>query len=119
MIGFDGIIRILLGDVARGGYQLLDHSWVGRCPVGGHLGRAWAVIEGANKEPAGGRQVPLLRDQHVDDLAALVDRPIQIHPPPPPGDLHIRLLDEPTINGGGRALPCEVVTPPFVPSHVR
>jgi hypothetical protein len=40
MIGFDGVIRILFGDVARGGYQLLDHSRVGRCPVGAHLGRA-------------------------------------------------------------------------------
>jgi hypothetical protein len=32
--------------VARGGYQLLDHSQVGQCPVGGHLGRAQALLEG-------------------------------------------------------------------------
>ena len=76
VIGFDGVICVLLGDVARGGYQLLDHSQAGRCPVGGHLGRAQAVFEGAGEEPAGGGQIPLLGDHHVDDLAVLVDRPV-------------------------------------------
>jgi hypothetical protein len=46
VICFDGVIRVLLGNVARGGYQLLDHSQVGQCPVGGHLGRAQALLEG-------------------------------------------------------------------------
>jgi GNAT acetyltransferase-like protein len=32
MIGFNGVIRVLLGDGARGGYQLLDHPRVGGCP---------------------------------------------------------------------------------------
>jgi hypothetical protein len=43
MIGFEGVIRVLLGDVARGGEQLIDHSRgrpVPACPVGGHFGRA-------------------------------------------------------------------------------
>jgi hypothetical protein len=57
VIGFDGVIRVLLGDVTRGGEQLLDHSRVGRCPVGGHLARAPAVIEGADEESAGGSQI--------------------------------------------------------------
>src|SRR5918998_6676625 len=51
MIGFDGIVPVLLGDVAGGGYQLLDHSRVGRCPVGGHLGGACAVVEDIGEEP--------------------------------------------------------------------
>jgi hypothetical protein len=40
----------------------------------------WTVLEGTGEEPAGGDQIPFLRDQHVNDLAILVDRPIQIDP---------------------------------------
>src|SRR5437868_13698838 len=46
MIGFDGIVCVLLHDMARGGQQLLEHSLVGRCPICGHLARAYAVLEG-------------------------------------------------------------------------
>jgi hypothetical protein len=42
VIGFDRIIPVLVGDVARGGCQLLDHSRVDWCPVGAHLSRAQA-----------------------------------------------------------------------------
>jgi hypothetical protein len=55
MIGLDGIVCVLLHDMARGGQQLIEHSRVGRCPIGGHLARAWAVLEGAGEEPASGR----------------------------------------------------------------
>jgi hypothetical protein len=96
MIGFDGVIRILLGDVTRGRYQLLDHPRVGRRPIGGHLGGPWAVLQDTSEEPAGGGQIPFGGDQHIDDLAVLVDRPIQINPPP--GDFHIRLIHKPTIS---------------------
>jgi hypothetical protein len=106
VIGFDGVICVLLGDVARGGYYLLDHSRVGRWLVGDHLSRAHAVLEGAEEEPAAGCQLPLLRHQHVDDLAILIDRPVQIHPPP--GDLHVRLVHEPAITGGVPAGSCRV-----------
>jgi hypothetical protein len=43
-----------------------------------------AVLEGVDEEPAGGRQIPLRRDQHVDELSVLVDPPIQIPIPAPP-----------------------------------
>ena len=77
MLTVDNFIRsVLLNNVARGRQQLIEHSWVGRCPIGGHLGWSWVVIEGAGEKPAGGRQIPLLRDQHVDDLTELVDRPV-------------------------------------------
>jgi hypothetical protein len=36
------------------------------------------MLEGASEEPAGGRQIPLLGHEHVDDLAELVDRPVQV-----------------------------------------
>jgi hypothetical protein len=96
MISFDRIVRILLGDMARGRYQLLDHSRIRGSLIGGHFARAWAVFEGTGEEVAGGRQIPLLRSHHIDDLAVLVDRTIQIHPVP--GDLHICLVHEPAIS---------------------
>lgn len=40
MIGFDGIVRVLLHDMARGGQLLIEHSRVCRCPICGHLARA-------------------------------------------------------------------------------
>jgi hypothetical protein len=58
VIAFDGVTRVLLGDVAPGGYQLLDHSRVDRCPVDGYLSGLWAVLEGADEKPAGGRHIP-------------------------------------------------------------
>jgi hypothetical protein len=66
------------------------------------------VSQSLGEEPPGGRQVPLLRDQHVDDLPVLVYRPIQIDPPP--GDLDIGFIDigfidEPPVAGGVSAGP--------------
>jgi hypothetical protein len=95
MIGFDRIICVLLDDMARGGQQLVKHSRVGRRPVRGHLARAWAVLKRAGEEPAGGRQIPLPRDQDVNDLPVLVDRPVQIDPSP--GDLDVGLVHEPPV----------------------
>jgi len=53
-----------------------EHSWIRGSPVGAHLGRAWTVLECAGEEPASGREIPFRRDEDVDDLAELVDRPI-------------------------------------------
>jgi hypothetical protein len=50
------------------------------------------------KNRRAGRGVPLLGQQHVDDLAVLVDRPIQV--PPLAGDLDVGLIDEPAVPGG-------------------
>ena len=63
--------------------------------VGAHLSRAGAVREGAGEELAGGRQVPLLGHQDVDDLPALVDRSIQVDSST--GDFDVGFVDEPAI----------------------
>ena len=55
--------------MARHGQQLIDHSRVGGRLIGADLAWAWAVPQGTGEEPASGRQVPLLRDQHVYDLS--------------------------------------------------
>ncbi len=57
MIGFDGIVGVLLHDVARGGQQLIEYPRVGRSPVSVHLGWARALLQGASEESASGRQI--------------------------------------------------------------
>jgi hypothetical protein len=59
MARFDGIVGVLLGDVAGGGQPLVKHAGVGRCPVGGDLTRVSAVLEGVGEEPPRGRQIRL------------------------------------------------------------
>lgn len=76
MTGFNGIVCVLLYDMACGGQQLIEHSGVGRALVGGHLARAQAMLERPGEEPAGGRQIPFLAYQHVDDLPELIDRSV-------------------------------------------
>jgi hypothetical protein len=44
-----------------------EHTRVGRCFVRRHRARVAAVIESPSEEPTGGRQVPLLGYQYVDD----------------------------------------------------
>jgi hypothetical protein len=78
MIGFDGVVRVLLHDMARRGQQLIEHPRIHGSSVGAHPCWAWAMLEGAGEEPASGRQIPILRDDDVDDLAVLVDRPVQL-----------------------------------------
>jgi hypothetical protein len=50
VIGFNHIIHVLIEDMKVGGQQLIEHPEVGRCPIGGHLGRARAVLESLGKE---------------------------------------------------------------------
>ena len=95
MISFDGIVRISFHDMARGRQQLIEHPRIGRRAISAHLDWVWALGEGTGKESASSCQIPLLGDQDIDDLAILVDRPIQIDPAP--GDLHICLIDTPPI----------------------
>src|ERR671917_2332289 len=76
VIGFDRIVRILLGHMAGGGCQLIEHAGVGGRAIGGDFSRGRPVLEGAGKESAGGSPIPLLGDQNVDDLPELIDRPV-------------------------------------------
>ena len=58
------------------------------------------------KELAGGRHIPILGDQHVDNLAELVDRSVQINPLP--GDLDVGLVHELAITRAASAGSCRV-----------
>ena len=55
--------------------------------VGSHLDRRRPMGQRTGEEQAGGRGVPLIGQQDVDDLPVLVDGPVQA--PPPAGDLDV------------------------------
>jgi hypothetical protein len=61
---------------------------------GCHQGRADSLLE----EPAGRLGVLVCRHDHVDHLAKLVDRAVDVAPPA--GDLHVGLVDEPATPDG-------------------
>ena len=103
MVGLDPVVRVAHRDVLGGGHQLVEHPRVGGGPVGGHLRRRDGPGERPGEEPPGRFLVPFRRQQHVDDLAELVDRPIEVTPPT--RDLHIGLVDEPPVPGGVPAGP--------------
>jgi hypothetical protein len=57
--------------------QLIEHSRISRRAVGSHLHWARAALQSAKEESARGRQIPLLRDQNIDNLPELVDCPVR------------------------------------------
>jgi len=96
MVGLDPVVGVLLGSVPRRWQQLLQYDRVGRCEVGDNLDRrdfggGDAVLE----ELVSSVGVSPCRDEHVDDLAGLVDR--TVHVAPPPGDFHVGLVHHPAI----------------------
>jgi hypothetical protein len=77
--------------------------WTGRDPIGGDLGRDRARAQRPDEEPAAARQVTSIGQQGVDELAVLVNRPLQVGPPA--GHLHIGLVGEPAVAGSAAAEP--------------
>ena len=98
VVSFDRIIGVLLGHVRRGRDQFVDHPQVRAGLVGGDLDGRRTLHQRLGEEPSSRCAVPLLGQQHVDDLAVLVDGPVQV--PPPAGDLDVGLVDEPPVSGG-------------------
>jgi hypothetical protein len=79
--------------------QLLQHQRIHRRPVGDDLDRRrLGSANGPLEEPAGCLDISLCRHKNVDDLAELVDGPVDI--PPPAGDLHVGLVDLPAVSDG-------------------
>ena len=78
------------------GDELVQDPDVARSLVGDDLeGRTLCRGEDPEKEPTSGAAVALGREQHVDHLAELVDRPVQVAPRP--ADLEVRLVDVPAV----------------------
>jgi hypothetical protein len=81
--------------------QLLDHVGQSRCPVGDDLARVAVNSQGAGEEPPRGGDVAAMSDVHVDHLALLVDRPVEVGPDP--GDLDGGIVDVPAVPARCRA----------------
>jgi hypothetical protein len=79
----------------RRGDQLVEHPRADGRPAGRDPGRDRARAQRPAKETPGSGQVTPGRQQDVDDLAMLVDRPVQISPLP--GDFHVGLVGEPPV----------------------
>ena len=101
MISFGPVVGVLLGDVRRGRDEIVDHPQIRAGLVRGHFDRRGPVGQGPGEEPAGRGSVPLLGQQHVDDLPVLVDRPVQV--PPPASDLDVGLVHEPPVAAACRS----------------
>src|SRR3546814_1361477 len=58
-----------------------QHDRVGRRPIGDDLyGRHLGHADGLLKEPTGCGRVATRREKHIDDLAELIDGPVQVAP---------------------------------------
>jgi hypothetical protein len=55
------------------------------------------ILERPGEESAGGRGVSVAGEQHIDDLATLVDRAVDVAPGVV--DLDVGLVDEPAVAG--------------------
>ena len=95
MISFHTVVGVLGGVVAGGGEEVVDHT--GKCPgsIGGHLDRFTVGADGGLEEPGGGWGVTPHRDVDIEDLAVLIDRPVDV--PPAARNLHVRLVHEPAV----------------------
>jgi hypothetical protein len=91
------IIRVLLEGVQRRGDQLVQYPRVDRGAVSRDLDRDRARTQRPGKEAPGSRQIPPGRQQDVDDMAMLIDCPVEISPLT--GNLQVRLVDEPPVTG--------------------
>jgi hypothetical protein len=97
VIGFDPVIGALLGMVPGARGQLIKDPRVHRRFIGDDLDRGnRGGVQRLGEESVGSRQVPLLGHQNIDDLAELVDRPVQVDPPA--ADLYVGFVDKPAIS---------------------
>jgi hypothetical protein len=97
VVALDAVAGVLLGSMPRRWEHLVQHDRVRRCSVGDHLHRGHLRRgDGPFEEPAGRGDVTPRGDEHVNNLAELIDRPVHI--PPSPSDLHIGLVHEPAIS---------------------
>ena len=103
MICLDRVVRVLLDCVQGRGDQLVEHSGVGGSTVSGDLGRDCAGAQRPGEETPGSGQVTPGRQQDVDDLAMLVNGPVEIGPRA--SDLHVCLVGEPPVTGSMAARP--------------
>ena len=98
VVAFTSIVLVLPSVVERRRDQLVDHARKGRSTIGDDLrGGAMRPKRGGEEPPCGG-DISVLGDEHVNDLAVLVDGPVDV--PPHSGDLDVGFVDEPPVADG-------------------
>ncbi len=98
VVAFDTIVRALLGVVKRVRQHLFDGLLERRCQIGHDLVGFAVRGECRCEELAGCCNVAAPRHEDVNDLAITLNSPIHIAPPP--SDLHIRLVYQPSAAEG-------------------
>ena len=94
MVAFDAVVRVLLSVMKRGWHKSFDRSPQRRGAISHNLDRVAMSTERGTEESTCGSEITSGGDQRVDDLTVLINR--SVHIPPPPRDLHVRLVHEPT-----------------------
>jgi hypothetical protein len=74
------------------GAAIIDDGGERQCPIGDYFGRLEVRTRRDHEEPSSRPGVAPWRDAHVNDLAVLVDRPVDVAPPA--RGLHVRLVHE-------------------------
>ena len=95
VVAFDAVVRVLGAVVERGRDETFDRRSQRRGPVGDDLDWLTMRAECRREESSSGSEIPSGRDEHVDDLTVLIN--CSVHIPPRTGDLHVRLVHEPTV----------------------
>ena len=95
VLAFDTIVRMLFRIVKRSRDQYFDRSPQRRVPIGHDLDRLTMRAQCLGEEPARCSEVPSWRGEHIDELTELINGPVDVTPPS--GDLHVRLVHEPTV----------------------
>jgi hypothetical protein len=103
VICLDRVVPVLLDGVQGRGDQLVEDPRVDRRAVGRDLDRDRARSQRPGEEAPRGRQVTPHGQQDIDDLAMLIDRPVEIDPLA--GDLQVGLIDEPPVTRSVTARP--------------
>ena len=106
MVGLNAVVGVLLGVMHDVEQDLVDHPQQRSSEVGGDLRRPAVIAEDCVEEPAYRCGVAFLGDVDVDDLAVLVNG--SIHETPDAGDLHICLVDKPSVSDVTAARTCRV-----------
>jgi hypothetical protein len=103
VVGLNPVVGIPIGPMP-GCRRLLQHHRVRRRPVGHDLaGRDPGRTDSSFEAPSCCHHIPPQSDEHVDDLACLIDR--AVHIAPPAGHLHGGLVHEPALADGVPAGP--------------
>jgi hypothetical protein len=85
VVGLSGVVGMDLCVMLGRRQQLVEDAGIDPVPVGGDLDRRDpSSIDRSGEEPLCRLSVPPWREEHVDDLAELVDGPQQV--PPGPSD---------------------------------